>query len=774
MKSSRLYFIILIILSTAFIAIFYGKVLVSPNSFMFSTSGDGMKNYFTYAWHIKYDSSAIEFQGMNYPYGEHFMYTDCHPIFTLAFRALKPIFPGIVDYSVGFLNFFMIFSFVLTALFLWLIFKDLKVDPFFSILGSLGIMMLAPQVFRLTGHLALSYSFFIPLTLYLALKHYGNTEKKRWLWFQMLNIFFWFFIHAYLGMMAAGFLLAFWVIHFIKNFKTLKSQIAAWLPLFLWVILPVLCFVLFVNLTDTHTGRTPNPSGFFLHNAEPDDLLVPIYPPLRPLIDQFAAVNQKWEAWAYLGLTTIIMIITLLVPLVKNLARGKGFRIDSDMLPAGNFRIAIWSSVILLIFAFGFPFKAIPGLIDYFPVIKQFRATGRFDWVFFFVATIMAVVMLDHWLRRSIKYNLLRKVLVIAALLFIMVEGIPYHWDMRSKITQSKNLFEPSNLDQDLKLVLDKIDPADYQAILPLPFYYIGSENFSVAPQDVSVRNSIVASFYTGLPITGAYLTRTGIEESKRIVELVSPAYYRKPIQQDIPSLKPFLVVVSPGNMSENQVELKNKGVEIARSQSIGLYSLSLDTLFANTASIEIEKFEALRESLHEKDGFLTADTDAFLYFDSFDTESADTSFSEPGAFTGVKKGIHTLAGFYGGTFEAGKTYTASVWMYNAHLDALNFWFRLMAEEYDEPNNRYIEHWVLPEQSEVINGNWSLVEIEFTVENPQNYFALKLRGKDIDHAWFIADDLLIREKGIDVYRVEKTDNGKVTLLFKNNDRIKRD
>ena len=59
---------------------FYGNIIFDPNNHLFSVDGDGIKNYFTYAYQIKHNHSFINFEGMNYPYGEHFLYTDCHPV----------------------------------------------------------------------------------------------------------------------------------------------------------------------------------------------------------------------------------------------------------------------------------------------------------------------------------------------------------------------------------------------------------------------------------------------------------------------------------------------------------------------------------------------------------------------------------------------------------------------------------------------------------------------------------------------------------------------
>ncbi|MBK6965197.1 MAG: hypothetical protein IPH20_14980 [Bacteroidales bacterium] len=123
----KLPFILLIVIGMMITLTFYGKVIINPDSFMFANSGDGLKNYFTYSYHIQHDSSCVDFTGMNYPYGEHFMYTDCHPVLANMFRSLAGIFPFFSNYSIGILNFVMIFSVFLTFIVIYLLLVELGV-----------------------------------------------------------------------------------------------------------------------------------------------------------------------------------------------------------------------------------------------------------------------------------------------------------------------------------------------------------------------------------------------------------------------------------------------------------------------------------------------------------------------------------------------------------------------------------------------------------------------------------------------------------------------
>ena len=79
-KGDKNYSLILnIFITVVFVYIFYSPILISPNHHQFSDKGDAIKNYYTYAYYINNNSDAINFEGLNYPYGEHFLYTDGTP-----------------------------------------------------------------------------------------------------------------------------------------------------------------------------------------------------------------------------------------------------------------------------------------------------------------------------------------------------------------------------------------------------------------------------------------------------------------------------------------------------------------------------------------------------------------------------------------------------------------------------------------------------------------------------------------------------------------------
>ncbi|MBK6965486.1 MAG: hypothetical protein IPH20_16550 [Bacteroidales bacterium] len=68
-----------------------------------------------------------------------------------------------------------------------------------------------------------------------------------------------------------------------------------------------------------------------------------------------------------------------------------------------------------------------------------------------------------------------------------------------------------------------------------MPFFYQGSESYSRPRSEESARASMVFALHSGIPLVCANLTRTSIQESKNIVQLVSPDFYKRVSNQTCP-----------------------------------------------------------------------------------------------------------------------------------------------------------------------------------------------------------------------------------------------
>lgn len=67
-------------------------IVLTPGSVLLSTTGDAGKNYFTYLYHSLY-GNGMHFDGMNYPYGEHIIFTDGQPLLSVLQGYSRNIIP---------------------------------------------------------------------------------------------------------------------------------------------------------------------------------------------------------------------------------------------------------------------------------------------------------------------------------------------------------------------------------------------------------------------------------------------------------------------------------------------------------------------------------------------------------------------------------------------------------------------------------------------------------------------------------------------------------
>ena len=753
---------IILIFALSFVLFFYGDVVFSPNSYLFNNSGDGIKNYYTYAYQIKNNESYINLEGMNYPFGEHFFYTDSHPIFAFILQNINKIFPTISDYSIGIINSIMILSIFLVFIVIYKLFKTLKTSKTTALIGAISIGILAPQIFRLTGHYALSYSVAIPLTWLLLIKK----DNPHYTLLLLINNTFWLFIHAYLGIIIISFSFLYLVILYLTEIKKNANKLKPYLTIILSVIIPILIFQIILILTDTHINRTDNPSGFFLYNAELDDVFLPSQPPLNPIFNLITPIKLKWEAWSYVGICATIFLIILIVYFIKFTFTKQLHKIKySVIFKNKKIIISLISSIILLLFAFGVPFKQIHNLIDYFPIFKQFRATGRFAWVFYFVFTLFFFYSIDkYFIKKTIKY-----IILIIVLITYISEGYCYHYKFTERIKDNTNIFsnkQKTKLDNQFNNI---INFNNYQAIIPIPFFAFGSENFSIPNHSIIDTKTFELSYQYKIPMLSSYLTRTSITENKTIITTISPSFYPKPLKNYIKSNKPFLIVSINDNVSKYQQKILDRARFICKINNFKYYSITPNKLFEKTNEKEFNQFYKIKSKLFNNDGFLVNDTNKFFYYNSFEDSISAIKFRGKGSFNSLKRKYNTLAEFYKNTFKENTEYTISIWIYNGYKDALNQWLRLIFKEYDNNNNTIQETFVLPEQSEVIFGNWSLIELTFTIKNSYNTVKIYTQGKDLSKSKITIDDLLITEKGLQIYKI--TNDRNKTELFKNNHKI---
>jgi len=740
---------------------------------MFNTEGDAIQAYYTYAFHINNDSSYIEFKGMNYPYYDNVIFAAAQPSIGIPVKLVSALFPLVGNYAIGIMNFLIIFSYVLCAYFLYLILLHYKVHKFLAVFGAFSITILSPQIFRLYGHYHLAYSFVIPLAWYIIIKIYHSQNKIKWSILYSVMALFWFFIHSYLGMVLVMFALAYWVVDYLLGFKKLKKDWKGYLSLIFMVFVPLLIFAIIVIVIETHINRPTTPVGLLIYNATWDTVFLPYFPPLRPILDKIHLFSdQHGEGMAYIGFLSDVIIIAVIFYSIILLILKKKNQIKKTLFP-NEIIVILIVSVIFVLFSMAYPFRwGMMFILDWAPFLKQFRALGRFAWLFYFIITVYCVFIINKF------YNFMlfkqRKhigfFIVILLPLSYIYEGLPYHYFFSGFITKEHNLFLKDNLPDYYKRALKNIKTSKYQAIIPLPFFLNGSEWFKREATHNSLRNTLVLSYYTKLPVLGAMLSRTSMTEAKKELQVLAPAFYSKEIASDIKLRKPFLISFSNEPLTFYEQAILSKADLLLKDSLISLYEISYEKLFEYNVQKEIDEYMSLNQFLFNRKGLYTSDTTGLIYYNNFDNYSSKIKFRGKGCFTLPRSGVSYLFKYEANTFDPNKEYILSFWYNNAKEERSCVF--VCIDEYDPQENKgYWNYYTDPRYCEIVVGDWSLVELKFKVYKLQNTGNLFIDTRAISNDTMYIDDLLIREANTNVYCPILSLNNNQSELFKNNHQI---
>ena len=496
----------MLLIPGTFLCIWMPDLIFHPNDILLAGDGDGLKSYFCFFYHTHYDDSLIHFSGMNYPHGEHYLFTDGFPSIAWIIQLL----PFLKPYGIAVIHLSLLLSLWLTPLFIYFVLKKFRTETWIAIVGSLTLFLLQPQFPRLFSHLSLAYSIFFPLSWYLYIRYKESLASKKWMLILIINQLFWYFMHPYLGFMITLFYGIQWTLQQFSNKLAWKGRVMDLIP----VVFPVLFVQLFLKWTDHITDRPVNPYGFFDYQAHWKSIFLPPKGGLHQWIEQFISFEEfRWEGQAYVGFLTILMLSVGLIYGIIHLLKRRQSLNDATR----NLLFAFTAALFILILSFGFPFNGNPGWLETLTFLKQFRALGRFSWPFFYVSGVLGIVVLSLLYKQlsSFEKNPIRPytsiVFVSVLFSFQLVEA----WNLLV-IPKSftANIFDYKQLNKEEKALIKIGKKGTKPAILPLPWFHIGSEIYGKEANAETLRNSFILSAHTGIPIYAVMMGRTSKQQT--------------------------------------------------------------------------------------------------------------------------------------------------------------------------------------------------------------------------------------------------------------------
>ncbi len=728
--------IITLLFSIIILCIFYTDVLINPNAYLFSASGDGIKNYYTSHYFVKHGELGFHTQGLNYPYGEVISFTDNQPIISWVILLLKNIGIDLSDYVIGIYNFLMLLSICIASFFYFLIARKFYFPPLYAMCVALIIAFLSPQIERITGHYSLAYACFVPILWYLLIRTYENNYKLRFAIFILIYNLVFGLIHPYYILIGTLFSLTYTLCNYLYN----KPKLSLLTIQVVVSMLPPILLQLIFKSVDTITDRPTNPWGLLDYATRFEGVFLPVNSPALDFLNSFLKIRSTdIETHSYVGVLGLVVFILSIIKIVKYLKNKKINYVLKPILPK-ELRTSILVAVLILLFAMAIPFRVgLSFLLELVPAIKQFRSLGRFAWVFYSVFTMYSAFYL-FLIYRKWKIQHKKTAATVLVLVLMSVWAIEAFINNKHalKFIQNKtadNYYTKNTLQ---KMDSLRIDVKSFQSILPLPIYLIGSEVIGIHNDETNiVFHTMKTSVETGLPINSTMLSRTSLSQTIKLASFVSDTLLsREQYLKDLNS-KDILVITKDIHLSTGEQYVLSKS-DFLFTDHLGFkyYKLNPAKLKANNYYVDVTEY------LVEKEGRNTLGKHDWYYWESLnDGKYISNEFPE----------------LFNGEVVGSGNYECSFWLKlsNKHIVP-----KLVLETFDKQNQLIEKKNFDCGVFANVQGNWMRVSNVFTYAEKESRirFSLITKGDTIKN-------LLIKPQNIKVITSKNAEKRVDNFIF---------
>jgi hypothetical protein len=558
----------------------FKDTIAEKGNLIFCNDYDGLKNYYTLHTYVT-DTATTDLRHyafMNYPYGDCVFYTDNTPLFSMGYKALVLKWPNLATYDFQAFHLVLILNILLASVLLYFIMARWVSNPILLIVFSVGLPWVSQMFLKLTNCVNLSLTSLIVLHLLLHIKLFENSSRNRRYYLLataiVLLLLGSFFIHGYyLFIMAftSGYLLLFEAIVKLR----LRPLIAA-------IIIPGLGFglsMIALHLIDTQLSlRSTNIIGYGYDGWEASFLAY--FTPYPQYSIRFGVKPYDYpfsfEAAAYMGSAFLIGAgLVVLIWLVKCIVQKRlvsGFINNHNRLPL----ILLLTAFFVAAMSFGtdgsffkskHQYQNILNPIYYIqnivPEFKHIRYTARYNFPVFFIANILLAGALQQVINRT-SFQWVKVLLPV-------IVAVPLASDTRDAVTTfytKRNLLYSKYFKESIKI--PPINYASFQAILPLPYYHVGSADWSHTMETgEDYFNRILAiSSNVHLPLMSCKMSRTPDYQNQNQVNMLLYDSISTDILNRLNN-KPILIIVDKNYKPAEGLAEHTAAYEAAKQQDV-------------------------------------------------------------------------------------------------------------------------------------------------------------------------------------------------------------
>lgn len=710
-----------------------------PSHYVIEPYGDGIKSYLVPLYHIKFDSSYNHFEGMNFPFGENIVAADGMATLSFPLKWLYRNGVDLTDYWPKILHFALLISFLTGVFFLFKIGILLGLPYYLSAYIAISVAFLSPQLLRMEAHIGLGHLAFVPGFIY-----YWLSYSKKPFFKTLFPVIFLTILSAGIHFYYVAFMVSFSLIfagvwYLFPGYK--PSLIRFFTHLSGAVLIPFALLYYWVNGGEQILDRCPQPWGFFQFNATPSGLLFSPDIPFWRWVD-LNIFPLRWEKFAdierynYLGISFLffigIIFIVFLIPRQRSLLFKSFSQKDYNILAL------FIAAFILLLLSLGLPF-IINGMERYLSLtgpFRQFRSVGRFSWVFYYSIHLI----LSLCIYRIFKGKMLSFFIWVCYFLLMYFDLVHYH----RRLNFGLDLI-PELEAQRKQSFLTGIHADRFQSILTIPYYNLGSDQFWIEPEGFILQKSLLLSSKTGLPTNSAMLTRTSRSQTFKQLQWVGESYRLPVILENLPSKKPFLLMVDK-YLLENEIgkrynHLLKYAILLHEEDRLALYSLPFDA-FSKLIKSKNEEVNVLASSIGSNSNNAIENTPFIAQNWNQEHRSSIKYDGEGSKKVSLNKDEIIFKGTIPKKGLPGK-WLLSLWMNISENKRSTTQFTII--EYSKKGNKYEGVYSAHPFISVFDPNgWALTEIPWSLNETGSQIIVKVNNPEIPGENLYLDELLIK------------------------------
>ena len=767
--------VVVLAVASLFIWAKHGTWLKAPNEVMFSKSSDGFKNYMTSAWHVQQDSSYVHFGGMNYPFGDHVLFTDNQPILCAAIKWWSRNVFDVRDNVIGIIHLSLVISIIFGAGVIYLLLRKLHLPVWYAGVVAMGITFLSPQYNRFDGHFGLSHIWVLPMLL-LLLCRYEERQSRRYQSL-LIGILIWFSsqLHFYyLGVTAIflGFYTLFQILQdfSVRNIWTRLSHIVV------MVVLPFAVLNVWIHWSDYSPDRSAYPYGFTDYIGHWEGVFLPYeFFPMHQWIGLHLTKIRglDFEAETYVGLAAFVFTLWLIFKRRFRLFEPEWEHAAYHRVHKNYLRGVCFAAFAILIFGLGFPFsiKGLEWMIDYLGPIRQFRGLARFTWAFYYAINVLLFYIIwnksqrmqleEKWIAWvSSKSNFVARHVTsfakwsLALIPLIVLSWEAYYFQKHKLLPLMPSLAQHSVVAASPDHWLNKVDFGRFQALMPLPYYHVGSENIWLEVYYPLFQRVQYTALQTGVPDMGVNMSRLAIGRMVKSMQFSLLACEPPVLLSELPDNRPIALMIEMSKWDEMQKKYRHlidKATPVYQNSELKIMALVPDSIRAwsqqEAQSIALEDRRATIDAGDDFRSEIKPLWHASLHFDSNNT--SEHIFQGKGAGQG---NLGDTTWIWKKPMPKG-TYDFSIWTKVDEDMGMTQEVKFLENSLADAHQISFRKETLRSEIKTIVNGWALYVLSFEVLEDQSTMGIFLHKKNAN-APFWYDEVLIKDKNFNLYHRE--------------------